>query len=492
MPLCTKRSRMRPGLRRRARPPFLTATVLVLSAAALAPPAAEAQEAGLPDSTRLRIDSLFVKHAKASSPGCAVGVVHDGGLAYAQGYGMSSLEHDVPITPSTVFHAASVAKQFTAFVVAQLAAEGRLSLDDDIRTHLPEMHDFGTPITLRHLLTHTSGLRDQWVLLRLAGWRADDPKSQEDILGLAFAQRELNFSPGTEWTYSNTGYTLLAEVARRVTGSPFPVLAEERVFRPLGMSRTLFLDDHDRVVPGRASAYEPALGGGWRTSEPVFDNVGATSLLTTVEDLGRWAENLWARRVAPEAVDLMLRTRGVLANGDTLSYGLGLAFGRQGGMAAVGHSGGDAGFVANLLVFPEERFASATLCNASTAPAYDIDPAVARIVLADRWRDPPERPRAPRPQPTAAEARPLTPAELRALAGTYRSEELDVAWRIGVRGGDLVLHRRRFPDVVLERRPGGEFAWDGYRLRFVREGRRVTGLRVSSGRARNLRFDRVR
>ena len=243
------------------------------------------------------IDAVFRSWDTPDSPGCALGIVHDGALAYTRGYGLANLEYGIPITPASVFHVASVSKQFTAAAIALLAREGKLTLDDDVRRYVPELPAYSAPITLRHLILHTSGLRDQWDLLYLAGWREADLKTNADVLALARTQREVNFRPGTAWAYSNTGYTLLALVVERVTGQSLRAYADAALFQPLGMAATHFHDNHREVVRDRAYAYAPK-GDRFEISIPNFDTVGATSLFTTVEDLARWATNLFEPRIA--------------------------------------------------------------------------------------------------------------------------------------------------------------------------------------------------
>jgi len=437
------------------------------------------------------LDGVFEEFG-SGTPGCGVALLDAAGTLHFRGYGEAVLEHGVPITPTTVFHAASIAKPMTAMAVAQLVGEGRLSLDDEVRKHIPELPPYGHPLTVRHLLTHTSGVRDQWVLTRLAGWRDGDPISQGDILALLFAQRELGFEPGSAWVYSNSNYTLLAEIVERVSGRPFPEYTRERIFEPLGMDRTRFQADHRDLIEGRASAYEPE-GDGWKVSEPVFDNYGATNLLTTPMDLARWARNLWTREVSPEAVDLLVSERARLSDGTLMAdIGLGLFLGRPGGLLAAGHNGSDAGFTGDLLAFLDERLAVATLCNVATAYAYDLNPAAARVALSDRWAPPaPREPRAPREEEPAPA--PLTAPDRRRLAGAYRSAELDVTWLLVVDGDALVLHRRRFAPVTLRTSSSGALTWasGSYEIGLVPEGDRIVALRVTHERARNIRFDRV-
>jgi CubicO group peptidase (beta-lactamase class C family) len=243
-----------------------------------------------------------------------------GELVFARGYGAANLEYDVPITPSTVFHVASVSKQFTALAVALLVAEGEVSWDDDIRRHVPELPDFGTPITLRHLAHHTSGVRDQWAMLQLAGWRwGGDVIRQSDVLDLLSRQTALNFAPGSDYLYSNSGYTLLAVVVERVSGQTLRAFTSARLFGPLGMARTVFRDDHTMLVRDRAYAYTRAGLGGYRLSIPDFAIVGASSLFTTVEDLARWNGNFTSGEVGGADVLRKLQARGALDDGARLS-----------------------------------------------------------------------------------------------------------------------------------------------------------------------------
>jgi CubicO group peptidase (beta-lactamase class C family) len=244
-----------------------------------------------------KVDAVFDRMAKPTSPGCSLAVMREGRVIYARGYGMDDLDHDVVITPSTVFHVASISKQFTAAAIALLEQDGKLSLDDDVRKYVPELPDLGPRITIRHLLHHTSGLRDQWDLLGLAGWRYSRVLiTDDDVLRVMASQKALNFAPGSEFLYCNTGYTLLATVVARVSGLSFRRFTTDRLFTPLGMTRTHFRDDFGEIVKDQAYGYVPA-GDTFRLSVTNFDTAGATSLLTTVEDMARWDQNFFDARV---------------------------------------------------------------------------------------------------------------------------------------------------------------------------------------------------
>lgn len=404
------------------------AAAVILSATLLPRPVAS--QTALPAAVAQRVDSVFAMYTRPLSPGCALGVMHDGQLVYAKGYGLSDLQHSVPITPSSVFHVASISKQFTAFAILLLQRDGKLSLDDDIRKYLPPVPDFGHVITIRHLIHHTSGLRDQWQLLSLAGWRADDPKSERDILWLVSRQRALNFVPGAEHLYSNTGFTLLGTIVRRVSGQSLREFTAARIFEPLGMTSTHFHDDHSMIVPGRTSAYVPAGGGGrggraggapsvsdYRISIPVFDNAGATSLFTTVEDMAKWERNFLTPTVGDAQMIEQMSERGTLNNGTRIPYAFALTHGELRGLRTLGHSGSDAGYRADYVRFPDQRYAFATFCNLGTANPGALNRSVAAIVLADQMG--PVVAAGGRGAGAPPRAVPMPAEELRRYAGIY-------------------------------------------------------------------------
>jgi CubicO group peptidase (beta-lactamase class C family) len=403
---------------------LLTTAALVLGACATPAgsgpvPRSSPEPLRIADATVRAVDSLMVAYDRDDSPGAAVLVFRGDEQLFSRGYGRANLEHRAPITPRTTFHVASVSKQFTAFAIAMLAAQGRLSLDDDVRRHLPELPDFGQPITLRHLLHHTSGLRDQWNLWFLAGGVPDDVIRQDDLLRLITRQRELNFVPGTAHTYSNTGYTLLAEVVERVTGEDFGRWMETHVFDPLGMTSTQVYDDHRRVVPGRADSYRPARDG-FEKSVLSYANVGATSVFTTTEDLARWLRNFGSAAVGGPEVARMMRTRGVLAGGDTLPYALGVVLGRQRGLDVVFHGGADAGFRSAVTYYPSLDAGVVVLGNVASMDADDVAEAVAEIFFGAQME-----PRVVQAEPAPAQLGPIVAVDsalLDAYTGTWTWE----------------------------------------------------------------------
>ena len=353
---------------------------------------------------------------------------------------MANLELDVPITPASIFHVASVSKQFTAMAVLLLAREGKLSLDDDIRAHLPELPDYGHRITVRHLLTHTSGLRDQWDLLFMARGRFEENRITEaDVLEIVGRQKALNFVPGSEYLYSNTGYTLAGTIVRRVSGKSLREFADERIFRPLGMASTHFHDDYTMVVKGRAAAYAMRAGGRWHVSLPNYDTYGATSLFTTVGDLLKWEANFAKRQVGDERLFAEMTASAALANGDTTGYGLGVATQVYRGARLLGHGGADAGYRTWSGRLPEHGLEVVVLCNASSANPVALARGVIDVLAAGKL--------APQAEPVRA-AIALTSEQLAPLTGVYAHPVTGAPTFVTLRNDTLVLGRINGPVLV--------------------------------------------
>lgn len=312
-----------------------------------------------------RIDSLFDGWRGTDSPGCVLGISRRGQVVLTHAYGMADIESRVPLTPHSIMHAASLAKSITALSVLLLVKDGKLGLDDDVRRWLPELPAYRTPVTVRQLLTHTSGLRDFFELLILARGRFEEDRiTDADAMAVVRRQRALNFPPGTEYSYSNTGYLLAAHIVARVSGQPFSTFVAERIFAPLGMTETRLRDDVAALIPGRAIGYAPR-GNGWRTSTPNYDVVGPTNLETTVGDLLKWIDNLAHPVVGDSAMIRQMLTPTLLATGDTAFYGFGLSLQQERGLRLVEHEGRDPGFRAYLGWYPDSAVGVALLCNAA-------------------------------------------------------------------------------------------------------------------------------
>jgi CubicO group peptidase (beta-lactamase class C family) len=395
-----------------------------------------------------------------------------GDLVFSGAWGSANLESGEPLTPARVFYLASVSKQFTATAVALLALDGALSLDGDVRTWIPELPDYGAPITLRHLLTHTSGLRDYLTLMSLAGLSLAEAHTPDEILALIARQRALNFPPGARYLYSNTGYFLIPVVVERVTGRTIREFMEDRVFGPLGMAHTLFFDDHREAIPNRALSYDMGENGAFeRTFLDRFDQVGSGGVLSTVEDLARWDANLYTGAIGGQPLLDLLHTRGVLASGDTIDYALGLTLGAHLGERTVEHGGSMMGFRTNLLRFPDRQLAVITLCNLG-----GIDPALLSRQVADLY--------------LAREFR----AYRHQFTGRYASDELPQIADVILDGRTLRVVPHDAPEEALDLRYAGPDRFEtrgGATVSFARDtDGHVTGFVLDAGRAIGIAFRR--
>ena len=390
----------------------------------------------LPPDDTTKVDKLFAQWNKPDSPGCALGIYKDGQIVYKRGYGIANLNDDVPITPATVFHVASMSKQFTAASILLLAQQGKLSLDDDVHKYIPELPNFGEPITLRHLLHHTSGIRDQWSLLGLAGWRySQDLITDDDVMSVLVRQQALNFKPGDKYMYSNSGFTLLAIIVKRVSGMSFREFTTANIFQPLGMTHTHFRDDHEEVIKHDALGYEQdGKDKPFRMDLTNFDTAGATSLHTTVEDLQLWDENFYHPRVGGPALIQQMLERGKLNSGEQQDYASGLVIGTYKGLPIVDHAGADAGYRSDMIRFPEQHFSVAVLCNFADTDPSSLAHQVADIVLAKDLRAP-----APAPVKETANAAAMTTEQMAAIAGMYWGREEDDFEKVQVKDGKLQM-----------------------------------------------------
>jgi CubicO group peptidase (beta-lactamase class C family) len=465
-----------------------TALCVALAASAtVAGPGLQAQTA------HPAIDSIFADWDRPDSPGCAVAVLQDGRATFARGYGSANLDYQVPITPQTVFYLASVSKQFTAAAIALAAHQGYLSLDDDLRHWFPELPDYGATIRVRHLVHHTSGLRDYLGLMSLAGMSYGNSWSDDEILDLIVRQRGLNFTPGTEYLYSNSGYFLMAALVGRATGRSLREYTTAEMFEPLGMSNTWFHDDASQVVRNRAVAYGPLSGGGYRMTHLFnFDKVGSGGLYSTLEDLALWDANFYGSRIGGDGFLATLHTPGVLTSGETLDYAFGLRLDEYRGLPTVEHGGSMMGFRTFFLRFPGERTSLVTLCNLGSLNPTALTRVVADVVLADRLMPVPEpatRPAGAATGPAEEPAVVRSASPLPAYAGRYVSAELGVAYEVAVRGDTLRLAQPGGADRALTALGGDEFgASGGWGVRFLRDGGSISGFVLDAGRVRNLVF----
>ncbi len=337
----------------------------------------------LPDSTVKKIDSFFSKWNNTGSPGCAVGIVKNDSLIFAKGYGMANLEYGIPITPETIFHMASISKQFTAYSIILLAKQGKLTLDDDIHKYLTWFPDLKEKITIRNLLNHTSGVRDQWQLLAIAGTRIDDVITQDQIIKILSNQQALNFKPGDQYMYSNSGFTMLAEIVKSVSGQSLRRFTDSAIFKPLGMNHTHFHDDYQEIVPDRSYSYERTDGDHFQNDILSYSTVGATSLFTNINDMSKWVMNFYHRRVGDETDIDLLTQKAKLNSGKEITYASGIVSDTYKGWKQFSHGGADAGYRTYVSVFPDLKMGFIVFSNLGDIGVWDKAYQIADLFLKD-------------------------------------------------------------------------------------------------------------
>jgi CubicO group peptidase (beta-lactamase class C family) len=505
----------------------ILATFLALSAALFAQSPDPEQIAG-----------IFRAFQHPDTPGCAVGVDTPGRDTWTAAYGMADLEHAAANTPATVFEDGSVSKQFTATAVLVLVERGQVSLDDNIRKYFPEMPAYERPITVGHLLNHTSGLRDWGEVEDVAGWpRGTREYTHAHVLDILSRQHSLNYLPGDAWSYTNSGYNLAAMLVERVSGTTLQAFCRKEFFEPLGMTSTQWRDDFRRIVPNRAIAYQKR-DSEWRQNMP-FENIyGNGGLLTTVGDLLKWNKNIASGKLHPAVFELMQKP-GSLSNGRSFGYGFGLFLQEYQGFAEVSHSGATAGYRAYLGRIPAKNLSVAVICNAASANAPGYAYQVANLYLGISPRpDPPPPPADLKPglyrsvrdhatlqveyangkftfdgrpvgigvrfaddkmmllNPTYGEdvwerVEPWTPSSLSAFAGVYASDEAETTLRVVVENGKLVIHRRPDASFALQPTYTDAFACSLGSVRFLRDATgKVVALSLGGQRVWDLRFAR--
>jgi CubicO group peptidase (beta-lactamase class C family) len=447
-----------------------------------------------------KIDSLYASY-NSQTPGAAVAVVKDGKIVFMKGYGMADLDHGVPITPQSVFNIASVSKQFTAFATYLLADEKKISLDDDVRKYIPELPDYGSVIRVKHLLAHTSGLRDQAAIGSLAGNQSGDISTTEQLLKLIARQKGLNFKPGTAFGYCNTGYTLLAEIISRVSGQSFSSYANEKIFRPLGMSHTQFYENHEAIVKNKVESYE-LIDGKYYHQPLNVSNPGPSNLLTTAEDLAKWVLNFEEPKLGTktmiDAFNEVSRLENgqkvfnrIFAPGDTLFHAKGQNLSLYKGVNMFSHGGHAAAFRTFMGRFPDQRLSIIALSNDEHNERLNARWQIADYYIKDQLTGE-ERPFTRPPQVN----KPLVayPGNLKEFAGEYYNEELGTVYRFIVRGNKLIMTHLRIPDIELNRTGDNKFSGSGpetfaFEMEFLRnEKKQVVGFLISNFGVKNLKF----
>jgi CubicO group peptidase (beta-lactamase class C family) len=454
------------------------------------------------DKTTAAVDEVFADLVKPGVPGCALGVYRGGKIIYAQGYGLANIEQNVAITRQSVFDIGSTSKQFTAASILLLEKQGKLSVNDDVRKYIPELPDYGHKITILHLLNHTSGLRDYLALMELAGINTDSVTTDEDALAIIVRQKALNFEPGSEWLYSNTGFFLLSAIVKRVSGKTLREFAAENIFTPLGMMHTEFREDHTHLIANRALAYEPKeKGDGYTLDVSYFEQTGDGAVHISVEDMQKWDENFYSAQIGGKEFLVEMQAPGKLNSGKALDYAKGLFIENYRGLHAVRHGGSWGGYRAELLRFPEQHFSVACLCNVGNANPGKRAEEVAGIYLESIMKAKAgEKPGDDEEKIAQKPAIVITAEKLAGYAGNYSSDELGTTYRLGIVDGKLRIlsvndpgglpRTNNYSKNSLRPVAADEFQLSDTSLT-LRFDRGLKGFTLDAGRTRGLFFHRT-
>ena len=412
------------------------------------------------------VDAVFSAWDQPDMPGCALAIIYEGDMLYSRGYGMADLEHDIPISPQSVFYIGSVSKQFVTTAILLLEEEGRLSLDDDVRKYIPELPDYGHTISLRNLVHHTSGLRDNLTLWELSGRSMIDDIPEDEIFEMICRQQGLNFVPGEKYAYSNTCYFLMSIIIERVSGQRLRAFAEERIFEPLGMNNSQFNDDNRRIVKDRAFGYTQLADDSIGNLIMRFDLVGSGGLYSTVEDLYHWDQNFYDNQLGKrgQALIQQLQTNGRYNDGSEVDYAFAMINGEYRGLKTIHHTGSMGGYRAVYLRFPDQEFSVIILGNVDNLRPLDRAYEVADVMLADLLS---EQVPSTENTPTTVEEQ-KSPADVSpaSFTGAFYSEELDVMYEIFLREEQIMMKAGPGTPVSLEVQAEQRLANNTFSLEF--------------------------
>ena len=401
-----------------------------------------------------RIDHLLAPWSAGSTPGCTIGVARAGALLAHRSAGLANLDLGVPIGAETTFRIASVTKQFTCTAALLLAEEGKLALADEIHAHLPELPDFGAPITIDHLMRNTSGIRDFLELMRLGGMDLRAPCALADILHVIGLQRGLNFPPGSRFLYSNTNFLLLGRIVEKRAGETLGSFVARRILVPLGMTRSRLVASTAETVPGLATGYFPAAGGGFVKAAHGFPLGGEGGLVSSVEDLALWDRNFTTGQVGGKALPAALAEQAPLTGGRPSAYARGLAVQEWRGLATMSHGGLWPGYRTEFLRIPERDLTVICIANLGDIVPYRLARQAAEAALEA------ECVLHPLPPPPAPDA-------LERLAGRYFDPTLPATVDIEPGpGGGLQLTANGVPFRLITE-PGGRLVADASSFEFT-------------------------
>ncbi|MBT8221333.1 MAG: beta-lactamase family protein [Bacteroidia bacterium] len=437
------------------------------------------------------IDIIFQEWDKPTSPGLALGVFHDGKIVFSKGYGSADLEHDVPITPSTVFYTGSVSKQFVTMCILLLEEEGLLDLDAEIQTYLPDFPRYEHPLTIRNFVHHTSGVRDYLTLWNLAGNDFLDAAPEEAFYEMIKRQKELNFTPGERYLYSNSCYFMLSMIIEKVSGKSLKDYAQENILGPLNMSNSHFHDDHTHIIKDRAFSYR-STEDGYENIIMRFDQVGSGGLYSTIEDLFKWDQNFYKNTLGkggPQLIDKM-EEEGLLNNGESTNYAFALRHGDYRGLKTIGHTGSLAGYRAVMTRFPDQNLTVAILSNIMGFQTSAKAMEVVDIFLKDDL-GPVEKEDNQSIGSTGSGTEAFIVSDLSQYTGTYYSKELNTRYHFEIENDTLQIKVKYNSPIKL--RPTAK---DRFRriveIRFVRDNDgNITGFILDAGRVQNLKFEKI-
>ncbi|NOQ97798.1 MAG: serine hydrolase [Calditrichae bacterium] len=446
------------------------------------------------------VDNIFAEWNKPDVPGCAIGIIKNGEMIYANGYGTGDLEHDIALGPSSVFYLGSVSKQFVTFSILLLEEEGKLNLDDKIQKFLPDFPVYESPLTIRHFIHHTSGVRDYLTLMYLMGRNYLDHIEDDEVYELIKRQRSLNFSPGEQYLYSNSCYFMLAMIVEKAAGQSLKEFAGENIFKQLGMNNTMFYDDNTDIIKNRVFSYAKV------PDEDKFDNlimrfdlVGSGGVYSCIKDLFLWDQNFYSNKLGKGGQEIIqkMHEEGLLNNGETSGYAFALDIGTYKGLKTVSHGGSLAGYRAQLLRFPDQQFSVVILANRSDANPSEIAFQIAEIFLQDDYikEDKVEEIK-PEVSKNAREDietdLDISNTILEEYAGNYFSKEMNTTYKLFVENEVLEVKIGNYDPMTLDAYDKDQFTVDGEGLlfQFRRDVDSIIGFELDAGRVKNLKFSK--
>lgn len=445
------------------------------------------------------VDSLFNDWNNTDTPGGAIGIIQDGVLIYSRGYGMADLEHNITLGPESVFYLGSVSKQFVTFCILLLEEEGKLNLDDKVQKYLPDFPDYGTPLTIRHFIHHTSGVRDFLTLMELKGMSYLDHIEREEAYDLIKRQRVLNFVPGDQYLYSNSCYFMLAMIIEKVSGQPLSKFAKEKIFIPLGMNNTIFYDNNTQLINNKVFSYEKRTeGDGFNNLIMRWDLVGGGGVYSNISDLFLWDQNFYNNKLGRGGQEIInkMQKDGLLNNGKSCGYAFGLSVDAYKGLKTVSHGGALAGYRTGIIRFPDEKFSIIILSNRSDADPTSKGYQVAEIFLKDKF-DKSDKTESQSYSEVIEKNKPdnLTiPVDIKEYCGNYYSEELDFTYTFAPENEMLVLIIGYSEKITLPMLNKDLFGLEeiGLLCKFDRKGKKISGFTLVAGRVTNLKFTRIK